>query len=376
MISAFGQMIEIPLGEEGKLPTEFLILRGGLNEYKISESEKGTILFDDVAARDVMAAYAKHGMPVAIDLQHDSINPEAIAHRADAADARGWCDIEMRGVDLWACSVTWTSDGKERLLARKQRFISPVVFTDRVTFRAKDIFNLALVAQPALHNQAPLVASRAIGDQMDPDVVKEALEALIAGDADACAEILKKLIAGEDATADADSGGEALKEAPDADKEEKEKEKEKDVAALSVALRSALKVDNSREVLAEVKRMRSEIDALQLSRSAEERNDRIALVGELVVLGAELPATAWSDSEKLIPSPGLAAMSLSDLKNRVELFRAAPRAQAVRPPARGAGGVAALSDLERARADEIENPAAKARFVAARLARAKGRNRG
>jgi len=344
-------------------------LRAGVNE-----TTEGPLVFDAEAAAAVMAAFRKRGVDIAIDLQHDSISQAARAARNDAADARGWCSLEVRDGELWAVAVRWTPDGERRLREGTQRYISPVAFFDRESYRVTEIFNLALVSQPATHDAQPLVAARRLERGMDPKLIAEALDALTAGDAEKCAEILKAVIASAaGAPADAGAGDgsgastEATAEPPDPDPEKD------DAEAMARALSSLLKVQSAAEVVAAVKALSADVAALKLSRDADEHNERVQLVGELVKLGAELPATAWADADKRVPVDVLRTMPMPALRARVEAFRKAPRALAATPPAQGATGIAALSDEDRARAEQIKDPAARERFIVARLARMGGK---
>ena len=368
----FGGCVALSVSADAPLPTEFRIFRVGVNE-----TTEGPLVFDVEAAAAVMAAFQKRGVDIAIDLQHDSISQAARAARNDAADARGWCSLEVRDGELWAVAVRWTPDGERRLREGTQRYISPVAFFDRESYRVTEIFNLALVSQPATHDAQPLVAARRLGMSMDPKLIAEALDALTAGDAEKCAEILKAVIASAaGAPADAGAGDgsgdgsgastEATAEPPDPDPKKDEAE------AMARALSSLLKVQGAAEVVAAVKALSADVAALKLSRDADEHNERVQLVGELVKLGAELPATAWADADKRVPVDVLRTMPMPALRARVEAFRKAPRAFAATPPAQGATGIAALSDEDRARAEQIKDPAARERFIVARLARMGG----
>jgi len=358
----------ITLDAEGGLPTEFRILRAGVNT-----TTKGPLVFDEAAAVAVMAAYELHGVDIAIDLQHDSINRDAMSKRSDAADARGWCKLELRNGDLWGVRATWTPDGTARLTNRTQRYISPIVLLDADTNAVSEIFNLALVSMPAMDNVPALVASR-IRTPMSEELIKGALDALSAGDADAASEILKKILvelaSGESSEATAetpDAAPEEMTAEPEDADDEGDEEKEKEAAAMANALRSTLRVETPREVLASVKRMQAEIDSLKLSRDADEQNERVSLVGELVKLGAELPATAWADADTFRPVDTLRDMPMAALRSRVEAFRASPTARAnATPPKRAA---VALSDGDQARAETITDAAARDRFIALRLSR-------
>lgn len=139
------------LGDE--LPTRFRIFSAGMNE-----TSKGPVLFDKEAAAMVMGQYAKEGVDIMIDLEHQSLDADDRS-RPDAPDARGWLKLNVTSEgELWAESVTWTADGKERVLGKKQRYISPVVATDK-NDRARYILNVALVAAPATHNAQALIAA-------------------------------------------------------------------------------------------------------------------------------------------------------------------------------------------------------------------------
>lgn len=354
----------LPLAASGALPTAFPVLFGGVNE-----TTKGPVVLDDAAIDAVIAEQRKRGVPVVIDLEHDSINPLARAMRSDAADARGRGQYERRGHDLYIVNATWTPDGARRLRERTQNYISAVAYLDEDS-RVTRIHNLALVADPATHNAAPLIASRKAlskGSIMDPKLIAEAIDALEKGDAKAALDLLKRMIAdaaGAGAESEAPAEGEALAENAELPPKEEEE------TPLAAALSATLLARGDAAIVAEVKRMSAQLKALELAREADDHNERIALIGELVKLGAELPCTAWSNPEKLEPVESLRKVALSSLRSRVAAFRAAPgRVAAVAAPQ----SIVALSDEDRARADQIKDPSARERFVAARTARA---NRG
>lgn len=135
-------------------PTEFRIYKRGWNE-----TTKGNLLFDDAAAKAVMGQYAKEGVDLIVDLNHDSMNEKALASRADASDARAWFKLELRAGELWAVQARWTPDGARRLAEKTQRYISPVSHYDVKTKRIQYLANVALCAMPATLHAAPLVAA-------------------------------------------------------------------------------------------------------------------------------------------------------------------------------------------------------------------------
>ncbi len=133
------------------LPKRFRIFRKGLNP-----SSKGTVLFDEQAAKDVMACYQKQGVKVMIDLEHLSLDDSSNNYDPDA---RGWVKLEVEDGDLWASSADWTPDGQNRLEDKRQRYISPAFTVDKETKRVKAVLNLALVGMPATHEAQDLLAA-------------------------------------------------------------------------------------------------------------------------------------------------------------------------------------------------------------------------
>lgn len=145
----------IDLGIGDKLPTEFRIFARGENTAtKIGSKE--VALFDDKAARDVMAEFAAHGVDVMLDLEHLSLNPSAPNYDPDA---RGWAKLELRDGELWAVGVKWTDDGAQRLLGKRQRFASPAFVKNAKTNRVEAIVNIAITALPATDQAPALVAA-------------------------------------------------------------------------------------------------------------------------------------------------------------------------------------------------------------------------
>lgn len=138
-------------------PTEFRIFKRGRND-----SDQGPVMFDDEAARSVMAAYTEHGVRPIIDLEHLSLESSRDSRNYDP-NARGDFGLEMRNGELWAVAAKWTEDGVERLRAKTQRYFSPAFIKqdlgDGSIPRVVRLVNVALVAQPALDHCAPLVAA-------------------------------------------------------------------------------------------------------------------------------------------------------------------------------------------------------------------------
>lgn len=323
-------------GGDEPLPSEFQIYRWGENP-----TTKGSLLFDRKSADEIMADYQKHGVDLAIDLEHDSTSPAARAMRADAADARGYTKLEVRADGLWAVGVQWSSDGAARLRDGRQRYISPFCMFDPKTRRIARLVNLALVAQPATDNASPLMAARMSGT-MDPKLVSAAIDAIEAGDTAKALDLLKQLVV-------AAAGGEAADQAEDqtpgdpmaaaelpppapSSGEPKPKgdmpmmpgKQSLEVEALA-AIRGLRAVQSS---------LQAELSSLTAEKSARDLTERKGLVAELVALGAETPATAWANADKGELAPRLLSEDLAGLRDRVGALRAAaPMRGPVRPPA-------------------------------------------
>lgn len=139
------------------LPAEFMIFSPGDNP-----STKGPAIWDESAAASVMTFVRERGrVDYMIDLEHRSLDHTATRLTKDAADAMGWFNIELRGLELWAVNVRWTPEGAERLRAKKQRYTSPAFYWlgDEENGRVGEIINVALVSMPATHDQPALVAA-------------------------------------------------------------------------------------------------------------------------------------------------------------------------------------------------------------------------
>lgn len=359
-------------------PTEFRIFAAGVNT-----SLKGPVVFDAAAAKKVMAAYEAHGVDVMIDLEHLSLFKESQSYDPDA---RGWCKLEVRNGGLWAVDVTWTPEGAKRLADKTQRYISPVFLWDGDSDRVAEIFNIAITALPATDNIAPLVAAsrvqfNAYGDiPMTPEQFAAIAEALGLG-ADANVEdVVATISAMVKKITDAANG--------DGDAEDKAEPAEGTPAAaappvmaasrLRVGLGALSRLSGKKDIgsiLVEVEVWRkSHVDLetqrvkLAAERAALDGGERRRLVGELVRLGTEIPATAWSDDTATTPAEPWASMALDSLRARVEKVTAAKGTKAPGPkpktPADETGGQAVtvrgeVVQLSRSEVDACKDAGAK-----------------
>lgn len=429
------------MGDE--LPTEFRLFVAGWND-----TENGRYLFDAEAAASCMAAYEKWGVDIAIDLDHQMLDPFPSADPT-ARDARGWCKLELRDDgSLWAVAVKWTNDGAARLSEKRQRYVSPAFSYEEKSRRVTKIVNVAITALPATHETPPLVAASArardlrtlstgpslfdvssaigkalaerypapdgacslgpyvvdvfdatavfdhegklyevayqfdgstvtLGDSvvevkrtyspataaaanrsrtaklaaggtMDPKLVKEAVDVLESGDAAKALEILKGLLI---AAAGGDAGGDpavtddaAANATPEADAEKEE------MMAAARAVITLTGKPTAAEAVTEVERLKKlavDLDAakekVEADRAKLEASERKQLVGELVKLHAETPATAWVETvvdgkTVQVPCDRLAKEPIDGLRDRVGKLRAAaPKTAPANPPARPPG---------------------------------------
>lgn len=309
--------VTLELGEGDALPTEFKLFVPGRND-----STKGPAVFDDVAAESVMSAFRKQGVDVMIDLEHLSTDDEA---RNYDPDARGWCKLELRKGELWAVDVRWTPDGEARLKERRQRYVSPWFKYDK-QLRVREILNVALCGMPATYQAEPLVAAKR--SKMDPAQIKAALDAIESGDEGKALEILKGLIAsaaGGGAPADPPAEDLTRTDTPPVSDEDKDA-----VMAATSRLNRITGKDTISAAVDEVETWRkshleleSEKKKLADDRAKLESAERRKLVGELVKLGNEIPATAWSDDKGSVPCKRLQDEPIGDLRDRVQKLTAA-----------------------------------------------------
>jgi hypothetical protein len=333
----------IPVGDEP--PTEIRVFTEGWND-----TTKGRFLFDGEAAQSVIAAYQEHGADVMFDLEHLSLESPQESRNFDP-DARAWARLEMRDGELWAVGIRWTPDGDRRLRERTQRYISPAFDVDPQTKRIVSLVNVAITSLPATHGLQPLVAATE-RMQMDPkqiDIgpVAEALGVDMPG-------LVKALGLGADAspmdvaaaaTAFADKIGALVGMTPEMPEEEAPEsepmpaeamkggeDKDEAKAEMMAARQSLLRETGAHSMLEALSavsawkashlKLEAERAKLAQERAALEAAERRALVGELVKLGFETPATAWADSGATKPAEPWASMALDALKSRVGKLRA------------------------------------------------------
>ena len=347
--------VPIAIGPDGKLPTEVRLFHRGINT-----TGKGDFLYDEKAAKLVMEEFRGHDVLAMIDLEHLSVAPGEVTGDARNfdPDARGWAKIEDRSVECWLHAIEWTADGAERLLSKKQRYLSPAIDTDEDN-RVVRIHNIALTAMPATDSAPSLVASQRGQKKMNPKllallsglrarfgrvkVLADGAEGKTSGGIkDAIAAAIEALTAADKAVGggDMDAAIEAIKaaqEAVDAFETAAASVGAKDNAAAEAdaepagaAPSDAMMRDLTKEVTLLRKSNeegRRELETLRTERQARELEERRVLVATLVKLGCEKPHTAWEKSDGKTPKGSLLSMPIEELREKVKDLGGMPAAE-------------------------------------------------
>lgn len=390
--------VAVVVGPDGKLPREVRILRAGVNE-----TENGPYLFDDQAAHDVIEHFKAHGVRIMIDLEHLSLDEECANYdpdpRAWCVLAVRPAEHPEQGAasDLWIVDVDWLDDGVRRLNGRLQPYLSPAFPADEER-RVRFIRNIAMTAMPATHGAPALVAASSKGHAMKwtramllsklsdllpgktfteraIDVMLAAANEEDAGDgggapAGKWATVVKTAQAASDAlkaVQKVKDPDEAMALAQAAQKSVDEFEKafaaltggsSDDAAGEAAVAPPAPAEGDSAEAKALKAKLAAQSKELETLRVSAEKGERLAreiaarqvaadnaerrqLVGEMVRLNAEMPATAWADDRGEVPAEPWCSMPLATLRARVEKLggqRRTPTGE-VRPPVDGVHAV-------------------------------------
>lgn len=382
-----------------------------LYHYGWNDDTTGSLLFDEEAAKLVMAAFERKSVAGMVDLEHMSLDDTAPNWDADA---RGSYRLEVRKdangkPELWAV-IDWAPEGEQRIREKRQRFLSPVVQYATDSKRILRIFNIALCANPATHGAQPLIAAT---ERTRTGTVPASRKGRKMASEKVTAETLTKLMEAYGLAPDAGVGeltallqatvtelqggtpeptepteGDALADGPkpEAGKEEDPdhvmaaashklmrvglKSVAKNLDAIAVGVAMVLRKTGTKTLNAALDR----IDAFKSSHLAAEEGtaklkagqakleeiERRQLVGQLVVLKSETPATAFVDT---LIEPGvqptickrLADEPIDELRTRVaKLNGGKPVATATRangdqspkPPKGAAPGAEGLTERE------------------------------
>lgn len=328
-------------------------------------TDNGTYVFSARSAEAVMATWSKQGHLGMVDLEHLSLDKKAPNYDPDA---RAWYRLEVRDGELWATQLSYTPDGEDRIKTGKQKYPSPAFLYDPETMEILEIHNVALTAVPATHDpQAFAAASKNMrratmaadgkGGADGADGTGGGLEAIAKvlglGDDASLTDLLTKIgelktaLYGDDDDDDEPDGDEAAEmsaagappppppNAPPADKKTAKMAASK---VLTVARRSAHRallshtgakttkdgiaaLESWKTIVADVSAQRAELAKKQAQLEA---NERAELIGKMVTLGKEVPATAWADEARTAPAEPWASMKIEALRDRVAKLSAGP----------------------------------------------------
>ena len=376
------------------LPTEIRLFKAGENQ-----TAKGTFVFDDQAAADVMAAYLAEAAPgskrVMFDLEHLSLDDEAKNYDPDA---RGWGELVVRDGECFATELSWTPDGQTRLVNKTQRFVSPVFLFDPETKRIKSIFNIALTSNPATFQAQPLVAASKgktpMADSTSTSTPASTSSDSSGGSEPTFADLLKLMgLSDSDTMSKVFDGVKTLQDslakvtaAQPPPPTTVEGDPTVDGGAVVATHKELLQLtgqSTSVALLAKVKNWRDRDvreEELRANRAKEaallEGKERRDLTGELIALGAELPALAYKNpgaaADALELAEPWASMPMETFRSRVALHRTAGRQTGPKPPARdlntspsvsSPGQLVALSAKEKALAAHHKVPEDQAALI-------------
>ncbi len=340
--------IAVPHGEP---PSEFRLFTAGA-----VETTKGTFTFDATSAESVMADYVLQGNELMIDYDHASL-AQVTLDPALAGKAAGWFSLEVRNGELWAVNVRWTQPAADALRRKEWRYMSPAFET--VDGHITSLLNCAITNLPATRKLQPLMAA-----SMKPENVMAALEALIAGDHEKCAELLKGIIAeAAGAAAPADPAAEPAPEAaqpeataadpaaaPAPEGEEKEKEEELIAAHATVSRLSGksfvLSIGDVERWHASHLELETERAKLAKDRAILESAERRQGCIDLVVKANRAPSTVWENADCSAPKSYLASMPIADFRNYVvDAVKASGKKPALVPPKKAGAGAVGVHGL-------------------------------
>jgi phage I-like protein len=156
-----------------KAPTEFRIFVKGVNA-----TTKGDFLFDDKAAKQVMATYLKMAgkdrqRRITFDYDHGALQQNPI-DPSKAGKSAGNCELELRDGELWAVDVVWTPDAKKGIEDGEWPYISPAFAKDKDN-RPTWLINIAITANPATHGLDQLAVAANVLEDAE-NCVKMALD--------------------------------------------------------------------------------------------------------------------------------------------------------------------------------------------------------
>lgn len=164
---AVGERLPLEL-VDGKAPTELRLFRAGKNP-----STKGDFLFDQKAAKAVMAEFRRMGRSwVSIDYDHGQLQKSPVDPSASGKSA-GRASLEVRDGELWATNIRWTPAAQAAIEAGEWPAISPA-FAHSDDGRPTWLINFAITGNPSLHSPAELIAANILIGLLGPSNEEEA----------------------------------------------------------------------------------------------------------------------------------------------------------------------------------------------------------
>lgn len=160
-------------------PTEFRLFRAGENK-----SRKGTFVFDEEAAKRVMADFELHGLDcLNFDYEHGQLRGATTEDRRSAGTFRP----EVRqGPELWITKADWTKKAHEGISNKEWLYFSPAFDYD-ADRRITRLINCALTNLPALDDIPTLTAASHLSAVLQEsfediqDMIRKAINARLGG---------------------------------------------------------------------------------------------------------------------------------------------------------------------------------------------------
>lgn len=158
------------LSADGTIPNEIQLLPFGQ-----VKTEKGTLLADQMAIKEIIKVFNTRVNDLVIDYEHQTLTGEE-------APAAGWIkELIDKGQDgLWA-KVEWTPRGEEYIKNKEYRYLSPVVMIRKSDGRAIRLHSAALTNTPAIDGMNPIANSiGAFAPESEESVIMDLLKKLAA----------------------------------------------------------------------------------------------------------------------------------------------------------------------------------------------------
>lgn len=142
-------------------PTEIRLLQFGVND-----SDYGPVVFDEIAAAQVMQDYREKGIErLYADWNHGMypVDPNKRPTREEAKSCCSFVPAVING-ELWATQIEWNDKGRSDVESEEYNLFSPALgfnIGDDGAMRPRSLLNFALVNDAGLNGIAPLLAASA-----------------------------------------------------------------------------------------------------------------------------------------------------------------------------------------------------------------------